>query len=222
MNLHAQRIFIIGYGSLFRDANRRQTYFQHVPGHLATLDGFERVFDKRSYPMRATSLGVRQAAGVRLPIVLVEVDIQTFPFFDSREIDNGYDQTQIDYSLVKGAEDLQLNENDQMILYMPSSRSDQWGHTYHALSSREYPVLQSYIDAIIGGFLIEGLSDIARQFMATTRWDDVVLENDRKEPRYVRGLTSHEYQEYEIADQVDQLMREYDLSHLLISREEGR
>jgi gamma-glutamyl AIG2-like cyclotransferase len=56
----------------------------------------------------------------------------------------------------------------------------------HNAPSARHPVLLSYIDVVVQGYLREFGLDGAAQFFATTDGWDVPVENDRATPRYPR------------------------------------
>ncbi|MBL4766973.1 MAG: gamma-glutamylcyclotransferase [Rhodobacteraceae bacterium] len=55
--------------------------------------------------------------------------------------------------------------------------------------STKHPILLSYLDVVVQGYLQEFGEDGARQFFETTDGWDIPVLNDRKSPRYVRHQT---------------------------------
>ena len=73
----------------------------------------------------------------------------------------------------------------------------------HRQPSRAYPILLSYLDVVVQGYLREFGTEGADRFFATTDgWDSPIL-NDRAEPRYPR----HQQLRAEERDFVDDRLR---------------
>lgn len=80
----------------------------------------------------------------------------------------------------------------------------------HAEPTDRYPVLLSYIDVVVQGYLREYGADGADRFFATTDgWDAPVL-NDRAEPRYPR----HQHLMPEETDFVDDRLKAFGVTVL--------
>lgn len=56
----------------------------------------------------------------------------------------------------------------------------------HSSESSDYPILLSYVDVVVQGYLREFGSAGADRFFATTEGWDLTILNDRAEPRYPR------------------------------------
>lgn len=56
----------------------------------------------------------------------------------------------------------------------------------HSSESSDYPILLSYVDVVVQGYLREFGSAGADRFFATTEGRDLTILNDRAEPRYPR------------------------------------
>ena len=181
-------ITYFGYGSLVNRTTRPAGEIS-AP---ARLNGWQRVWSHRN--ARAgeldgcSSLNVREldTAGVdlesaRLPGrgidgVIATIDLADLPALDARE--SGYDRRMVP------VEQFDLSEpvTTSAIAVYVSKRQN----TFPADTC--FPVLQSYIDCVMAGFLDRFGDEGLLHFLATTEGWHSPVDPDRDRPRYVRAL----------------------------------
>jgi len=173
-----RRIVYFGYGSLVN----RDTRPPDEQAFCARLRGWHRVWGHRSGPAvgrpPSCSLSVEPGvAGTRgIDGVLVSMPLEALPVLDAREA--GYDR------LTLPATEFDLPEGlgvDEIQVYRSKAE-------YRMPASPGQPILQSYVDCVLAGFLRVygegGLDD----FLLSTRGWEGTIENDREAPRYPRAV----------------------------------
>ena len=174
-------IIYFGYGSLVN----RETRPPEEPAACARLSGWHRVWGHRSAasPARAPSCslsiepdvgGGGGASGI--DGVVVALPVEALPVLDARE--RGYERLTLPASRFDLPEGL---GTDEIHVYrsLPENRLP---------ATPAQPILQSYVDCVLAGYLRvygEGGLDA---FMLSTRGWDGAIENDRAAPRYPRAV----------------------------------
>lgn len=183
--------FYFGYGSL---VNRR-TRPAEERFETTTVSGWQRTWAHRvAYPQAAcvplsadnrvldtqSTLGARPPQGfsvlsvvpakrVNIDGVLVRIALRDLPELDAREA--GYFRTTVQ----------SVKSTGPVTMYVSNSAHD-------AALPSDYPLLQSYVDCVLAGFLqVFGWSGVDRFIETTTGWDTPILA-DRSEPIYPRAV----------------------------------
>jgi len=166
--------YFFGYGSLVNRATHS------YPGaHPARLNGWRRVW--RHTTLRDVAfLTVRPDPTTAIDGLIAELPNQDWAALDAREW--AYDRLD-----ARGAVDHPLpTELDIAVYAVPD----------HAQSppSDRHPIIMSYLDVVVQGYLREFGADGATAFFDTTDGWDAPILNDRAEPRYPRAqeLTASE------------------------------
>lgn len=167
-----------GYGSLVNAATRPQSH-EVIPARLSGFRRAWRVSTRRSLLTGACSLTIRPAEPDSVVRgVLASENRVSLPTLDRRE--RHYDR------LTVGAEGV-APETDyahpgEVYVYRVKSAHDRYG-------SRRFPVLLSYVDCVLQGYLkVFGEEGVA-EFMATTDGWHVPILDDRADPLYPRAQT---------------------------------
>ncbi|WP_394199453.1 gamma-glutamylcyclotransferase family protein [Litoreibacter albidus] len=159
--------YFFGYGSLVNAATH--TYRST---HPAQLNGWRRVWRHTSLRDQAF-LSVTPAEGAQIDGLIAEVPNSDWQVLDLRE--TGYFRSNLDATQLKhgaGAVDVQMYQTQPELQATPDVR---------------HPILLSYLDVVVQGFLEVFGEDGAERFFETTDgWDTPVL-NDRSNPRYPRS-----------------------------------
>ena len=157
--------YFFGYGSLVNRATHA-----HDNAHPATVRGWRRIW--RHTDLRPVAfLTVVPAPGAEIDGLIAAVPGADWMALDERE--RAYDR-------VNAAEVAHpLPHAPQVQIYtIPEGK--------HGTPDRAHPVLLSYIDTVVQGFLNEfGEEGVARFFATTDGWD-APIAHDRKAPRYAR------------------------------------
>lgn len=155
-----------GYGSLVH----RGTHRYPVQGH-ARVRGWRRDW-RHSRHREVAFLTVTRAPGSEIAGLVAAVPGADWAALDARE--HAYDRVRLSGSEVRDADALALH------LYEASAH-----HT--AAPSLRHPILLSYLDTVIGGYLAEfGRAGAEAFFDTTDGWDAPIL-NDRAAPIYPRA-----------------------------------
>ena len=160
--------FFFGYGSL---VNRRTHVY--TPAHPATLPGWRREW--RATALRpAAFLTARPVPGSEIDGLIAPVPGHDWAALDQRE--TGYDRlsaTDVRHSM-EGA--------PQVAVYSIPPRED---------DLQTSPILLSYLDVVVQGFLTEfGEAGVARFFETTDNWH-LPVADDRTAPLYPRAQELH-------------------------------
>ncbi len=158
--------YFFGYGSL---VNR--TTHDFADPRPARLSGWCRAWRHTDLRARAFLTAI-PAPGSVIDGMIAHVPGGDWQALDKREW--AYDRVPANGSVQHG-----LGPGIEVAVYaVPKAR--------HTRPTRRYPILLSYIDVVVQGYLHEFGRDGAARFFATTQgWDTPVL-NDRPEPRYPR------------------------------------
>ena len=156
-----------GYGSL---VNRQTHGFTGL--YPAQAQGWRRAW-RFTAARQVSFLTVIRDPGSRIDGLLAQVDSADWPALDLRE--HAYDRltatAEVRHSGPQDAE-VAIYAIPEAALNLPDAR---------------HPVLLSYIDVVVQGYLAEfGPAGAERFFATTTGWDAPVL-NDRAAPRYPRA-----------------------------------
>lgn len=159
--------FFFGYGSL---VNRLTHGFD--PAHCATLRGWRRAW-RATAERKVAYLTAIPDAGCTIKGLIAPVPGESWAALDVREA--AYDR-----HAVEGTVDHDGASADQIAVYAiaPERRM---------IPTTDHPVLLSYLDVVIQGYLAEFGADGAAHFFATTiGWDAPILD-DRAAPLYPRA-----------------------------------
>lgn len=158
--------YFFGYGSL---VNRRTHGF--APVHRASASGWRRVWAQ--VPGRPVSLlTVVRDAACEIDGLIAPVDADGWAALDLREA--CYDRTDALRDVRHPAETV-----DELAIYVVPEAD-------RLPPDAEHPVLLSYLDVVLQGYLVEFGKEGAERFIATTaNWDAPIL-NDRAAPQYPR------------------------------------
>jgi len=173
---------IFGYGSLVN----RETHDNAA--HPARLSGWRRVWRYTVF-RPAAFLSVEPAAGVDIEGLVLQIP-GSLAALDARE--TAYVRHQVTAAVARTAE---LAGEIQVYAVAPQ----------HLHQGSTHPILLSYLDAVLQGFLREFGEAGARRFFETTAgWNTPVLD-DRADPTYPRHQTLSRAER----DTVDRLMAEF-------------
>ena len=191
-------ILYFGYGSL---VNRNTRPAQEI-AHSARLNGWQRVWDHRvSDPYRdkrCTSLSIEPSREVAVEGVVVRLELDKLPQLDQREA--GYDR------LILPASDFDLPEElleqmategmDEIMVYRSQEHN-------RGLADAENPVLQSYVDCVMAGYLHRFGEEGVNALVSSTRGWECSLFNDRTEPFYPRWVEVSSADQQYFDDSID-------------------
>jgi hypothetical protein len=156
---------VFGYGSL---VNRRT--HGYAEAHPARIAGWRRAW------IHAATRDVAFLAAVPDPGSSIEGLIARVPMADWGALDareHAYER-----ALASGVVSALADAPEVHIYRVPEGR--------HAAASQAHPILLSYLDVVVQGYLSEfGDAGVERFFESTDGWDGPVL-NDRPAPRYAR------------------------------------
>lgn len=164
---------------------------------LATLNGFHRVWGNRTADpervQQCTSLSIETSAPERkgsIEGVIARMPASELPQLDQRE--SGYDRLKLPISDFNLSESI---ETDFVYVYQSEMQR-------RYLANAEHPILQSYIDCVLAGYLQQfGLAGMQAMIDTTRGWDRPVM-NDRAVPRYPRAVDVGE----ELQSSIDELL----------------
>lgn len=157
---------VFGYGSLVNRATH-----DYAPVAPARVRGWGRTW-KRTRLRKVAFLTAVRRDGAEIEGVIVPVPDADWAALDAREY--AYDRhvvTDLDHEGPRGA---------AVSIYATKP-------IHHSDGSDEHPILLSYLDTVIAGFLAEfGAAGAARFFATTDGWEAPVLD-DRSAPIYPRA-----------------------------------
>jgi hypothetical protein len=180
-----QDVYFFGYGSL---VNRRTHIYSNA--HPATARGWRRAW--RFAPQRDTAfLTVVPDPGCAIEGLIAQVPDNDWRTLDQREA--AYDRLPASLCI-----DHQRDEIENIAIYaIPKQDLN--------LPDQDHPVLLSYLDVVIQGYLDEfGAEGAARFFATTLGWDAPVLD-DRATPRYPRAQSLTDSERMVVDQALDQL-----------------
>jgi hypothetical protein len=159
---------VFGYGSLVNRATHAMT-----PAYPARLTGWRRVWVHT--PVRPVAfLSVERAAGVTIEGLVAAVEGADWTALDARE--QAYQRLPLEPATVEHAGPAGVVPE---VYAVPRARA--------AAPNRLHPVLLSYLDTVVQGFIREfGPAGAARFFDTTAGWEAPILD-DRAAPRYPRA-----------------------------------
>ncbi|PSL20141.1 gamma-glutamylcyclotransferase family protein [Shimia abyssi] len=158
--------YFFGYGSLVN----RDTHDYGDP-HPAQLSGWRRVW-RHTHLRKLAYLTVEPAAGCEIDGLIAHVPGGDWAALDERE--RAYDRV----GATEAISHPKPNRVDIAVYTVPDGK--------HGRPSVEHPVLLSYIDVVVQGYLREfGVDGVRRFFDTTVGWSAPVLD-DRATPVYPR------------------------------------
>jgi hypothetical protein len=186
-------IYYFGYGSLVNRDTRPTGEFSEP----ATLHGWQRVWENRTAdPERSqqcTSLSIElltEASKGSIEGVVARMPVSDLAQLDQRE--SGYDRLRLPIS------DFQLTDNvetDHIYVYQSQLPN-------RFLADDQHPILQSYIDCVLAGYVRQfGPSGMQSMIDSTRGWDRPVLD-DRAAPHYPRAVNI----DADLQSSIDQLL----------------
>lgn len=193
--LQRERIGYFGYGSLVNRETLRTSHLQLLP---ARLKGWRRHWQCREHhPDMTVSqsialLSIHPHVTGELAGMLVIDDAANLPHVDLREA--FYDRVPIQPS------DLQFAD-DEMARDLPETLFVYVGRP--AQNQRDIHLLQSYLDAVLTGYLREFGENGLSEFLETTVGFERPIVRDRLQPRYPRAVSV----ELDLARRFDDLLR---------------
>jgi len=170
-----------GYGSLVNRDTHRTEIFGAV---CAAVRGWRRRWqgrpDQVEDPISLLSVRAESDPEHELPGLLVFDRIENLPDVDQREFN--YHRRVVDPEAISVSLDLMRD----VPIYIYEGKPEFASGTGHA-------ILQSYLDAVLQGYLFEYGADAVRRFIADTHaFDATPIIRDRHAPRYMRNVTLNE------------------------------
>ncbi|WP_127903070.1 gamma-glutamylcyclotransferase family protein [Solirhodobacter olei] len=160
-----------GYGSL---VNRRT--HDYAPAHPARVSGWRRVW-RGTRLRRLAFLSVEPAPGVEIEGLVAPVPGGDWAALDQREA------AYVRHPL--GLDEIAAPVGGPTVMYVVPDDPE-------APALREHPILLSYLDVVVQGFLDEfGRAGVERFFATTAGWEVPVLD-DRASPLYPRAQRTGE------------------------------
>lgn len=211
--------FIFGFGSIVNDESRLSTVKDAgdpIPVRISPDFGYRRVWNFQSPTAKLTALGLEKVTdpsklstinGIIYPLIsdggVSEID--QIKSFDERE--EGYIRMKVPSEMIQVTSWQCLPDHEFTTwIYVPLGKPDPISGVREAGKNlfppdKYYPILQSYVDVVVVGFLKYGI-DYAVEFLYTTScWSRFWL-NDRQVPRRP-WLFQKKYKE------IDTLLSEY-------------
>jgi len=167
-----------GYGSLVnRDTHRTDTF----GAVRASVRGWRRYWQGRPRPVGIPISFLSVKAEIdpehELPGLLVFDRVENLPALDERE--RNYHRRTVDPERIAVSNDLAV----EVPIYIYEGKQEHTPGTGHA-------ILQSYLDAVLQGYLYEYGVEAVRRFVADTHaFDNTPVIRDRHTPRYPRSVT---------------------------------
>lgn len=172
-----------GYGSLVNRDTHRTAIFGAV---RASVRGWRRHWQGRPQhtddPISLLSVKAESDPEHVLPGLLVFDRLENLPALDEREFN--YHRRVVGTDRITVTNDLAFD----VPVYIYEGKQEIASGTGHA-------ILQSYLDAVLQGYLFEYGVDAVKGFIADTHaFDDTPIIRDRDTPRYMRSVTLSEEQ----------------------------
>lgn len=158
--------YFFGYGSLVNHSTHHYT-----DAHPACLHGWQRTWCH--IPLRPIAfLSVQPCEGSKIDGIIAHVPNDDWTALDTREF--AYNRIAVNQALHHP----KAETIDTAVYSVPQPAA--------APSDAPYPILLSYLDVVVQGYLRQfGEAGVAAFFATTTGWDAPVL-NDRAAPQYPR------------------------------------
>ncbi len=174
------RTFIIGYGSLLKKASLNRTLPKVEIIEPIYLNNYARswnAIENIKPTVSSTFLGIEKSKNSRVNCIVFEIENSLLATLDKREF--LYDRQKVEVSDIEFTTDaFSINKQDDIWIYITKNP---------VKPSKEYPIIQSYVDACISGSLeIEekfNLKNFAEDFITTTQQWSSSWVNDRIFPR---------------------------------------
>jgi len=172
--------YIIGYGSLFKKSSLNRTLPNVNEIKPILLKNYKRswnAIENITPTFSTTFLGVEKSLNSQMNAIIFEVESTMIGELDKREF--LYNRKKVELSDIEFlASSFNITDNDDIWIYVTKESAE---------PSKEYPIIQSYVDICISGcFEIEKdfkIDDFAKTFLLTTaQWSENWV-NDRIFPR---------------------------------------
>jgi hypothetical protein len=174
--------FIFGYGSLINSTSRSATAAKPepaIPVRVSVAFHYVRSWNDRSVS-GFTALGLRRPepgeAALTVNGVLFPVESSAMSAYDSRE--RGYSRLEVPLDQLEALSWQRLPVQGKIWVYVPVAAGKETAAA-PAPPSKEFPLLQSYIDVVVEGGLEYGV-EYAREIIETTRDWSIYWLNDRE------------------------------------------
>lgn len=168
-NVHKPENYIFGYGSLTNSKSREAslgTRSEAIPARISAKFGYTRKWNQRSQTLM-TALGLEKGSGSTINGVVYPVSGTDMDIWDARE--TGYERKLVPWELVQSTGWQGLPSTGKLWIYVSKNA---------ATPDRDFPIVQSYVDVCLLGFLEYG-EDFAIEFLKSTEgWSEWWL-NDR-------------------------------------------
>lgn len=172
-------IYYFGYGSLVNRDTRPAGEFSEP----ATLKGWRRVWENRTADsersQQCTSLSIEELKTPQMGSiegVVARIPVSELPQLDKRE--TGYDRLKLPADRFELTDSVQT---DYVYVYQSALPN-------RFLADGDHPILQSYIDCVLAGYLtLFGRSGMEAMIDSTRGWNRPVM-NDRAAPHYPRAV----------------------------------
>ncbi len=177
--------YLFGYGSLILKESRNRT---GISGEVypSILKNYQRFFGDKH--QEEIYLAVKENPSAECNGVLVEIPEEELKKFDKREGES--------LRIKLNPKNISLKENKKL----PKGKYWVYVPKKIVLPSKDFPIVQSYIDVVLTGCFELG-KNFAEEFMNTTKgW--AFIENDREKPKYPRNLKELSYKK-----EIDNLIR---------------
>lgn len=179
------RHFLFGYGSLISRESRHATGKTGKAEPIQVQD-MRRSWNVAAPKMQMVGVGIVPEQAAICNGVLIEINEGEIASFDKREIndtDHSYARAEIEFKKIIGLH-WEFDPSDKVWTYIVIKP---------CLPSREFPILQSYVDVILSGCL-EISHEFAMGFICNTDGWENPWDNDRTHPKYIRHLKEVKFQ----------------------------
>lgn len=198
VNLSPPKNFIFGFGSIVNDESKKSTVEgagDSIPVRISSKFGYRRVWNFQSPTAKLTALGLEKVNndtlsstinGVIYPLLPIDGinEEEQMKLFDERE--EGYVRMKVPPEMIQATSWQSLPSHSYDVwIYVPVGKIDnkeQVPGTDLSPPDKYYPILQSYVDVVLLGFLKYG-EDFAIEFLYTTSWWSRYWLDDRQVPR---------------------------------------
>lgn len=179
--------FIFGFGSIVNDESRRSLNPDSgdpIPVRISPEFGYKRMWNFQSSSAKLTALGL---AKVHDPTKRTTINGIIYPVNDVHLIDldereEGYDRVEVPTDMIQTVNWQKLPDHEYTIwIYIPKGGNNITGTDLNP-ADKYYPILQTYIDVVLLGFLKYG-ENFVLEFLYTTGWWSKYWLNDRQVPR---------------------------------------